>query len=439
MTPETRYAEHNGIHIAYQVVGSGPLDVVYLPGLWSHAEHVWREPSYAAFLQRLSSFSRLIMVDTRGSGLSDRVAIPLLEHQIDDILAVLDAVGSSRATVVGVSQSGPLAVVLTASHPDRVSSLVLYGAYATALSAPGHPWGRTSEWVTGYLERVHREWGTGTDVDLVAPSKHGDHRFASWWAALERYSNAPGNAIAYIEAHSQDDVRAVLPAISVPTLVLHRSGDVYRPIDLGRYIASQIPDARLVEMEGADHLPYLGDAESIIGEIEEFVTGMRGAVRADRVLATVLFTDIVDSTATAASVGDAEWRNVLSEHNRVTRELLGRFRGHEVKMSGDGVLATFDGPARAIGCALALRDALSSIGIGIRAGVHTGEVEVMGDDVGGIAVHIGARVSTKAGRGEVMVSRTVKDLVAGSGMVFTERGVHHLKGVPDEWQLYSVE
>ncbi len=430
---------HSGIHIAYQVVGSGPVDLVYLPGLWSHAEHVWREPAFAAFLGRLSSFSRLIMVDTRGSGLSDRASIPLLEQQIDDVLAVLDAVGSEQATVLGVSQSGPLAALLTASHPDRVSGLVLYGAYATALSAEDHPWGRTPEWVAGYLERVDQDWGTGTDVDLVAPSRRGDRRFAAWWAALERYSNPPGNAMAYIEAHSQDDVREVLPTISVPSLVLHRAADIYRPIDLARYLAARIPDARLVELDGVDHLPYLGDTEVLLGEIEEFMTGTRGSGRVNRVLATVMFTDIVDSTATAASVGDLEWRNVLTEHNRITRDLLARFRGREIKMSGDGVLATFDGPARAIGCALALRDELGTVGVDIRAGVHTGEIEMIGEDVGGIAVHIGARVSAFAGRGEVVVSRTVKDLVAGSGIAFTERGTHLLKGVPDEWQLYSVE
>ena len=439
MSVTTQYAHRNDVHIAYQVIGDGDRDLVYLPGLWSHAEHVWRDPSFTGFLQGLSSFTRLILLDTRGAGLSDRSAgVPLLEEQIDDVLAVMDAVGSEQATLFGVSQSGPLATLMAASHPERVSSLVLYGTYATAVADEDVPWGRTAEWVESYLERAHREWGTGTDIDLVAPSKRTDPAFRQWWARLERYSNAPGDAMAYIRAHSQDDVRAVLPTISVPALVLHRRDDRYRPLQLGRFLAERIPGARLVELAGEDHLPYLGDPRSILSEVEEFVTGTRRRVVTDRVLATLLFTDIVDSTSKAAALGDNEWRMLLDRHNKVIREELERFRGKEVNTTGDGFLAMFDGPARAIECALAVRDHLEIFNVAIRAGVHTGEVEIMGSDIGGIAVHIGARVSALAGAGEVMVSRTVKDLVAGSGIGFEDRGSHRLKGVPDEWQLYVV-
>jgi len=439
MPVTTQYAHRNGVHIAYQVIGEGDQDLVYLPGLWSHAEHTWRAPSFAGFLQGLASFSRLILLDTRGAGLSDRAAgVPLLEEQIDDVLSVMDAVGSEQSTLFGVSQSGPLAALMAASHPERVGALVVYGTYATALVADDSPWGRTVEWIEAYLERADREWGTGTDIDLVAPSKRNDPGFRDWWSRLERYSNAPGDAMAYIHAHSQDDVRAVLPTISVPTLVLHRRGDHYRPVELGRYLGEHIPGARMVELAGEDHLPYLGDARSILAEVEEFVTGSRGEVTTDRVLATLLFTDIVDSTSKAAAIGDTEWRALLERHNDLVREELARFRGREVKTIGDGFLATFDGPARAIECALAARDRLKTLDIDIRAGVHTGEIELMGDDIGGIGVHIGSRVSAFAGSGEVMVSRTVKDLVAGSGIEFEDRGSQRLKGVPEEWKLYSV-
>jgi class 3 adenylate cyclase len=435
----TQYANSGGVHIAYQASDDGPRDLVYLPGLWSHIEHVWRDPSMARFLHGLASFSRLITLDTRGSGLSDRTAgFPLLEKQIDDVLAVMDAVGSDQATIFGASQSGPLASLMAASHPDRVTHLVLYGSYATNRVAEDHPWGRSVEWVDEYLERANKEWGLGTDADLVAPSRQGDPTFREWWARLERYSNAPGDAMAYIRSHSQDDVRAVLPAISVPTLVMHRRDDRYRPFALGQYLADHIPGAQLVDLPGKDHLPYLGDTESILSAVEEFVTGSRRGRSAQRVLATVLFTDIVDSTGVAVALGDAKWRELLDQHNRIVREELAKFRGHEVNTAGDGFLATFDGPGRAIDCAVSIRGALEPFGVHIRAGIHTGEIEVIDDDIGGIGVHIGARVAALAEVDEVMVSRTVKDLVAGSGAQFTDRGNHQLKGIPEEWHLYSV-
>lgn len=439
MAAVTGYSHRNDVHIAYQTVGQGEHDLIYLPGLWSHVEHVWREPGFAAFLRGLSSFSRLIVLDTRGAGLSDRSAgVPLLEEQIDDVISVMDAVGSEQAIVLGVSQSGPLAALMAASHPDRVSGLVLYGTYATALADDDHPWGRSREWIESYIRRADAEWGTGTDFQLVAPSKLNDKAFREWWARLERYSNAPGDAMGYIRAHSQDDVRPILPTIAVPTLVLHRVDDEYRTIELARYLAAHIPDARLVELSGEDHLPYLGDSKAILAEIEEFATGARGQVHSHRMLATLLFTDIVDSTVKASHLGDSQWRALLTQHNELTREALSRYRGREINTTGDGFLALFDGPARAIECARSIVISMKALGVDVRAGIHTGEVEVMGDDVGGIAVHIGSRVASKAGPAEVMVSRTVKDLVAGSSLVFEDRGSHHLKGVSEEWQLYSI-
>lgn len=439
MVATTRYANSSGVHIAYQEIGDGPRDLVYLPGLWSHVEHVWRDPSLARFLHGLASFSRLIILDTRGSGLSDRTAgFPLLEDQIDDVFAVMDAVDSEQAALFGASQSGPLASLMAATHPDRVTQLILYGSYATARVAEDHPWGRSVEWLEEYLERVNREWGLGTDTDLVAPSRKGDPVFLEWWARLERYSNAPGDAMAYVRSHSQDDVRVVLPTISVPTLVMHRRDDQYRPFELGQYVAEHIPGARLAELSGEDHLPYLGDSESVLADVEEFVTGSRTEKTAQRVLATILFTDIVDSTGVAVTMGDARWRELLDQHNRLVREEVAKFRGREVNTAGDGFLVTFDGPARAIDCALAIRDTLKHLGVHIRAGIHTGEIEIIGDDIGGIGVHIGARVAALADVDEVMVSRTVKDLVAGSGTQFADRGDHHLKGISEEWHLYSV-
>lgn len=440
MVGATLYAKSgSGAHIAYQVHGTGSQDLVLLPGIWSHIEHVWREPSFAHFLNRLARFSRLIMLDTRGSGLSDRASsLPLLEDQIDDVIAVLDAVGSHHPVLLGVSQSGPLAILLAAAHPGRISGLVLYGTYATALQVDDHPWGRSPEWVAEYVLKVDTEWGSGTDLAAVAPSLNEDNQFRTWWAGLERYSNPPGNAMAYISAHSKDDVRPVLPTISVPTLVLHRTHDPYRDIGAGRYLADRIPGAKLVELPGENHLPYVGHADDVLDEIEEFVTGSRSGRGSDRVLATVLFTDIVGSTEIASDLGDRVWRDVLGRHYTVVREELSRFRGDEVVTTGDGFLVRFDGPARAIKAAVAIRDRLARLGIQIRAGVHTGEIELIGDDIGGIAVHIGARVASLARAGEVLVSRTVKDLVTGAGIQFEDRGTHLLKGIPDPWQVYLV-
>ena len=439
MVPKTRYTKSADVHIAYQVTGDGSRDLVYLPGIFAHTELQWEEPSYARFLRRLGSFSRLITLDMRGSGLSDRSAqLPLLEHQMDDVTAALDAVESDRAVLFGVSQSGPLAALYAATHPQRTEALILYGSYASTAARPDYPWGRSAAWLKEYYEALDSRWGEGALLRDFAPSRLNDDAFRQWWSRFERYSSAPGDAVAFAQAHSEDDVRNVLSAIAVPTLVIQRDSDSYREVGHGRYLASHIPGARYVEVPGADHLPYVGDQDAIVDEIEEFLTGVRPGAEPLRVLVTVLFTDIVGSTEMVADVGDREWRNVMDAHRGIAEQILERYRGRLIKTTGDGLLATFDGPARAIRCAAEMRDSVKEIGLHIRAGLHTGEVELLDDDIGGIGVHIAARVSALAASDEILVSRTVKDLVAGSGIEFEDRGTHALKGVPDEWQLLAV-
>jgi class 3 adenylate cyclase len=439
MTPETRYAKSGDVHIAYQVVGTGPIDVVLIPGLFTHVEHQWEEPSFERFLSRLASFSRLIVFDARGAGLSDRAPeLPPMEEQMDDVLAVLEAVQSSSAAIVGLSQAGPMAMLFAASHPERTRAIVLYGTYASPRQHDGYPWGRSPEWMDDYGRLIDQEWGSGVFLPQVAPSRLADEPFRRWWGRYERLSYGPGNALAYFRMNSQIDVRAILPTIQVPTLVLQRRGDVYRDPGHARYLAEHIPGAKLVEMDGIDHLPYLGDADAVLDEIEEFLTGVRPPPEHDRILATVLFTDIVGSTEHASQMGDRAWKELLERHRALVRAELDRYRGREIDTAGDGFLATFDGPARAVRCAMQIVGAMPGIGLQVRAGVHTGEVELMGSDVGGIAVHIGARVAALAGPGEVLVSGTVRDLVAGSGIAFEDRGEASLKGVPGLWRLFSV-
>jgi class 3 adenylate cyclase len=439
MVPDTRYTKSGDVHIAYQVVGDGSRDLVYLPGIFAHIELQWEEPSYARFLRRLSSFSRLIALDMRGTGLSDRSAqLPLLEHQMDDVTSVLDAVGSDRAVLFGVSQSGPMAALYAATNPQRAQALILYGAYASSAARPGYPWGRSPAWIEKFHETLDSNWGEGAFLRDVAPSRQNDDAFRRWWGRLERYSSSPGNALAFGQSHVQDDVRDVLPTISVPTLVIQRDSDPYRDVGHGRFLASHIPGAKYVEVPGSDHLPYVGDQDAIVDEIEEFLTGVRPGAEPQRVLATVLFTDIVGSTEMAANLGDREWRNVLEAHFLRAEQVLERYRGRLIKTTGDGLLATFDGPARAIRCATEILHSVKDIGIRIRAGLHTGEVELLGEDIGGIGVHIAARVAALAKSDEILASRTVKDLVAGSGIEFEDRGTHTLKGVPDEWQLFAI-
>ncbi|MDP8958430.1 MAG: adenylate/guanylate cyclase domain-containing protein [Actinomycetota bacterium] len=439
MEIETRYAKSGETHIAYRMLGQGPPDLIYVPGTFSHVEFAWEEPSYARFLRRLASFGRLVMLDLRGVGLSDRGAVlPTLEDQMDDVTAVLDAICSDEAVILGVSQGGPTAALYAATYPQRTAGLILYGAYATAVGQEDHPWGRTPQWVDRYVARADTDWGRGMHLAEVAPSRVDDEAFARWWARLERYACAPGNAMAFIRAHSEDDVRHVLSAISAPTLVLQRADDQYRDPRNAKFLAHHIAGARWVELPGRDHLPYVGDQDSVLDEIEELLTGVPGVRPADRVLATVLFTDIVASTERAAELGDRRWGEVLDLHHATVRRELDRYRGREVDTAGDGFVATFDGPARAIRCALDIRHRMRALDLEIRAGLHTGEVEVAGSRVVGIAVHIGARVAALAAPGEVLVSRTVKDLVGGSGIDFDDRGAHSLKGVPEEWQLYAV-
>jgi class 3 adenylate cyclase len=436
--PKIRYVDSDGASIAYTVLGEGPIDLLSIPGFVSHLEVFMEAPNAASYFGRLASFSRLIMYDKRGQGLSDRPPQPpTLEQSAADARAVLDAVGSERAAVYAISEGGPMSLMLAATHPDRVSALVLYGTWARMIKGPDYPEGIDLELFEGFIEVARRDWGGPIALDLWAPSISQDPALRNWWAKLLRAGTSPAGAEALMRLYPDIDVRPILPTIKVPTLVVHRRGDRLAPAMWGRKIADAIPGAKFVELEGADHLPVY-DPDQIVDEIEEFLTGHRSEREPDRMLATVMFTDIVDSTARASSLGDRRWRELIERHDQLMRRELARHRGREVKTIGDGFLAAFDGPARGIQCAVSARDAVRELGVEIRAGLHTGEVEVMGDDIGGIAVNIGARVGAAAGPGEVLVSRTVTDLVAGSGIRFSDRGVHALKGVPGEWQLYAV-
>jgi len=436
-TAEVRYARSGDVNIAYQVVGEGPMDIVLVPGFISHLELDWADPHSAHFLRRLASFSRLIRFDKRGTGLSDRPGgLPDLETRMDDVRAVLDAVGSERAALFGYSEGGPMSILFAGTYPERTTALVLYGTYAKRRDPDDdYPWAPTWAERRAYADQVERDWGWEADMHRMSPS--ADEAMGRWWAARARAAASPGAARDLILMNSQIDVRALLPAIRVPTLVLHRSGDRDSRPEEGRYIAGRIPGARFVELPGDDHFPSI-DGDQILDEVEEFLTGVRRAAEPDRVLATVLFTDIVGSTERAATLGDRAWIELREAHHAIVRRELGQFRGREVDTAGDGFLATFDGPARAIRCAGAVAEAVRELGLEVRAGVHTGEVELTGDKVGGIAVHIGARVAARAEPGEVLVSSTVRDLVAGSGISFADRGAAELKGVPGEWRLFSV-
>ncbi|HYL91140.1 MAG TPA: adenylate/guanylate cyclase domain-containing protein [Burkholderiales bacterium] len=435
MPPETRYARSGDVHIAYQVIGSGAIDLVVVPGFVSHVEGWWQEPASAQFFERLAAFTRLILFDKRGTGLSDRVAdVPTLEVRMDDLRAVMAAAGSERAALLGVSEGGAMSALFAATYPERTSALVLYGTFAQFSS-----WVPSPQHLARFLRAIDENWGTGNSLPHFAPSAAQDERLIRWWGHHERLGASPGAAMALMRMNSEIDVRHVLPTIRVPTLVLHRTGDVTVNVEAGRYQAAHIPEAKYVELPGIDHIPFIGDAESILGEIEEFLTGVRPIPEPDRVLATVLFTDIVGSTELAARLGDRGWRDLLEAHHALVRQELVRFRGREVDTAGDGFLATFDGPARAVRCACAISDTARPLGITVRAGLHTGECEVIGEKLGGIAVHTGARVVAIARPNEVLVSRTVKDLVGGSGLRFADRGVHLLKGLPTEWQLFAVE
>ena len=437
--PQTRYAQSGDVSIAYQVLGDGPLNIVHIPGLVSHLDIAWTHPRYARFMGRLASFARVAVYDKRGCGLSDPVAEPPpIEERIDDARAVMDAAGMERAAVFGCSEGATLAAYFAAAYPNRVSHAVLYGCFPRMRpDPPDYPWGYDDEVFDMWFEGVREAWGEGLMLIVLAPSLLNDEWEREWWAGYERASMSPRSVLTLMQANLDLDMREVLPLVRVPSLVLHRDGDAL-PIEGGRYVADRIPDARFVELQGDDHWPWVGDPEQVCDEVEEFVTGRRQAPESDRVLATVLFTDIVASTQRAADLGDRRWTELLDEHERLFRRELERHRGREVNTTGDGFLATFDGPARAIRCATSAAEEVRRLGLEIRAGIHTGECELRGDDVGGIAVHIGARVMGEAGTGEVLVSSTVRDLTVGSDIRFDDRGERELKGVPGAWRLYAV-
>lgn len=439
MREPIRYATNGDVHIAYQVVGDGPFDLVYTPGIWSNLEIIWEWPAAAAYLEGLASFSRLILFDMRGVGLSDRGSQPpILELQTDDITAVMDAAGSEQAAVFGGARGAAATMLFAASRPERTRALVLYAPTAKTVRSPDWPFAKTEEEMAAFYERFVSEMGTGENLDLQGPSH--DARFKQWWARFERLVATPGAYRELAGIFKDLDVRQVLPLIQVPTLVLHRTDDRIVPVEQGRAIAERIAHATLRELPGVDHIPFLGDWESLAGEIQEFLTGARSAVERDRVLATVLFTDIVASTRKAAELGDRRWSELLAEQRAVVRRQLAVFRGVERDTAGDGFMATFDGPARAIRCAGAIVEAVKPLGIEVRAGIHTGECELLADDgLAGIAVHLAARICSEAAPGEVFVSSTVRDLVAGSGVQFQDLGLHELKGVPEPWRLLRLE
>ncbi len=439
MVGEVRYARNGEVHIAYTVAGEGPMDLVYSNGIWSNLDVMWDEPRWARHLDRLASFSRLIVFDLRGVGLSDPGPLsPSLEVQMDDLRAVMDAAGSASAFLFGTAHGGAMSMLFAATYPQRTKGLVLYAALAKAVRGPDHPYRRSAEQQQAFLDRSVATVGTGQDLDVHGPSGLADPGFVRWWARFERLAATPASYRELIGIFGDLDIRAVLPAIQAPTLVLHRSGDRVVPVQAARHLAAAIPHARLVELPGEDHIPFLGDADAIVDEIAEFVTGTRPAPELDRVLSTVLFTDIVDSAMQQARQGDRAWREVVLAHHATVREALARWRGVENDTAGDGFYATFDGPARAVRCALEVRHRVRRLGIEVRAGVHTGECDLLEGKCAGLAVSIGARIASAAGPSEVLVSQTVKDLAAGSGITFADRGTHSLKGVPASWHLYAV-
>jgi class 3 adenylate cyclase/pimeloyl-ACP methyl ester carboxylesterase len=430
------YAKSRGLNVAYSLVGEGPMNLVIVPGFVSHLEASFEHPAIERAVRRLATFARVISFDKPGTGLSDPINGPqTLEHRMEDLTAVLDAAGAERAALFGISEGG----LFAATHSDRTEALIMYGSYARGSAAADYPWAPEWDQVEAAVELIEAEWGGGALLEVYAPSAAEDPEFARWWAHYQRAAASPAMAKAVIRLAAEIDVRDVLPAISVPTLVLHRSGDLLWPIEGARFIAESIGGARFVELPGIDHFPFVGEVDPLVDEIESFLTGTRRPPESDRKLLTVLFTDIVDSTDQLARLGDGRWRDLLERHDALVRGELQRYGGREVKTTGDGFLATFEGPARAIECAQAIVGAVRILGIEVRAGLHTGECELVGEDVAGMAVHIGARVGALAGAGEVCVSGTVKDLVVGSGIAFSQHGAHELKGVPGEWPVYRVE
>jgi class 3 adenylate cyclase len=438
--PVTHYVKSDDVHIAYQVIGDGSLDLLFVPGFVSHVEATWQSPA-SSFFRRLASFSRLILFDKRGTGMSDRGSqIFTLEQRMHDVRAILDAVGSERAALFGVSEGGPMSLLYAATYPERTSALILYGSYAKRSWAPDYPLGWNDEQWQRFLENIERNWGTpqGISIDMWAPSLARDPNAAERLAAYFRTAASPGAAAAIMKMNSEIDVRHVLPTIRAPTLILHRVGDRVIEIEHARRLAQAIRGAKLIELPGTDHTFWVSDGGLLLDHVEQFLTGKHHAQDRERVLATVLFADVVGSTERAVAIGDRSWRELLAAFRAKVRDTLRNFNGREINTAGDGFLAAFDGPARAIRCAGAIREGARSLGLEVRCGLHTGECELVGEDLAGIAVHIGARVTALAAPGEVLVSQTVRDLVAGSGLTFAERGVHTLKGVPSEWRLFQA-
>jgi pimeloyl-ACP methyl ester carboxylesterase len=435
MQATIRYAKSGPVHVAYQVFGNGAVDLVFVPGFISHLEHWWSEPAHARWLRRLGESTRVILFDKRGTGLSDRVdQQPDMDARMDDVRAVLDAVGVERAAIMGISEAGSLASLFAATHPERCRALILYGAFARFSS-----WFPTEAALQQFYRYADTTWGTGASLPMFVPSMVDNKAFQEWWAKFERLGANPAACIEIMRLNSQIDVSAVLPTIHVPTLVIHRKDDVAVNVEGGRELAALIPNARYVELSGTDHIPFVGDnAGEIADVVHEFLTGSRAPIAVDRVLATVLFTDIVGSTEKAAALGDSRWRELLEEHNNAVRAELARFRGREVKSLGDGFVGNIRRPRSRHSLRTVHHHCASPLEIPIRAGIHTGEVEIADNDIRGIAVHITSRVASLGGADDIVVSRTIKDLVAGSGITFQDFGTHVLKGIPDAWQLYRV-
>jgi class 3 adenylate cyclase len=436
---DVRFARRGDVHVAYRVVGEGPIDLVYAQGAYTHLEIEWELPAFRRYCERLAEFTRLILFDKRGMGMSDRVpGTTTLEERMDDVRIVMDAVGSERAAVMGESEGGPLAMLFAAADPKRTAALILQGAEVRERTDKNWPWGEsTEEEFESAMATLPDWWGNGLGIDTIAPSVAGQEWARAWFGRVQVHSNTPGGAEAFMRMAFDIDVRHVAPAINVPTFIVHAKGDKVCPVENGRFLASTIPGARYVELPGDDHVPWFAP-DDVLAEIREWLTGQREAATPDRVLATGLFTDLVGSTARATELGDRRWRELLEQHHAAVRHELERFGGRELDTAGDGFFATFDGPARAIRCALAIVEAVQPLGLDVRTGLHTGEVELLGGKVAGIAVNIGARVAARAGAGEVLVSGTVRDLVAGSGIAFADRGVAELKGVPGEWRMSVV-
>jgi class 3 adenylate cyclase len=436
---DVRFARSGDVHVAYRVVGEGPVDLVYAQGAYTHLEIEWELPAFRRYCERLAEFTRLILFDKRGVGMSDRVpGATTLEERMDDVRAVMDAAGSNRAAVMGESEGGPLAMLFAAAHPERTVALVLQGAEVRERTDEEWPWGEaTDEEFEQAMAMIPERWGKGASFHYIAPSVGDVPWLRDWAARLQVHAATPGAWEAFARMAFDIDVRHVVPAINVPTLIIHTTDDQICHVENARFLARTIPGARYVELPGADHVPWF-DPDQVLAEIREFLTGRREAATHDRMLATILFTDLVGSTVRATELGDRRWRDLLEQHHAALRHELHRFDGRELDTAGDGFFATFDGPARAIRCALSIVDAVAPLGLDVRAGVHTGEVELLDGKVAGIAVNIGARVAARANAGEVLVSGTVRDLVAGSGIEFNDRGASELKGIPGEWRLFAV-